>query len=453
MSIPSSTDSSTSSDRGAWGSELGFLMAAVGSAVGLGNMWRFSSTASSSGGAAFVLLYVVLTFVVGIPLLMAELSIGRRMKLSPIGALRGVGGPAWVPVGVMFVAAGFLIFSFYAVIAGWAVRYGVEALFTGLPADPGAHFSAIATGPVAAVYHVLFVLLTVMIVSAGVKSGIEKASMILMPMLFLILIGLAIFAFTLDGAGAGYAYYLKPDWSGIFDPTTISNAAGQTYFSLSLGMGALITFASYMGKKHNLAKQSAIIAFADFAVAFLAGLVVFPVVFALGFQDQVIGLSASDAEGVLFIALPGAFSAMGAFGRIVGVVFFFGLSVAALTSTISLLEVVVSSVIDELGWSRKKAAWIVGAAIAVVGIAPAYSLGILGKMNMIAGEIFLALGAFLTVILVGWVMDDPTGELAEGASPGVKKSLPAWFFVMKYVLPVITGAVLVMMVKARFFSA
>ncbi|RMH20159.1 MAG: sodium-dependent transporter, partial [Gemmatimonadetes bacterium] len=417
MSVPSSTSPTTSNDRGTWGSELGFLLAAVGSAVGLGNMWRFSATASTSGGAAFVMLYLVLTFVIGVPLLMCELALGRRMRLSPIGALRGAAGPKWVPLGILFVISGFVIFAFYAVIAGWAVRYGVEALIWGLPENPGTRFGEIATGPTAAVYHVFFVLITAFIVAAGVKTGIEKAAKILMPLLFAILVGLAIWAFTLPGAGAGYEYYLKPDFSHLLDPQILSNAAGQTYFSLSLGMGAILTFASYMGKKHDIGKESTIIALADFGVAFMAGLVVFPVVFALGFQDQVIGLSASDAEGVLFIALPGAFGTMGFWGRVVGVTFFLALSVAALTSTISLLEVVVSSVIDELGWDRKKATWIIAAGIALLGLLPAFNIQWLVQMNSIAGELFLAIGAFLTAIVVGWFMKDPVSELAEGASP------------------------------------
>jgi neurotransmitter:Na+ symporter, NSS family len=441
-----------SGERGSWGSEMGFLLAAVGSAVGLGNMWRFSATASSSGGAAFVVLYIALTFIVGIPLLMSELAIGRRSKLSPVGALRKVAGPGWVPLGWLFVAAGFIIFSFYGVIAGWAVRYGIEAVLSGLPADPAAHFNDIASGMPAALYHIGFTALTVGVVMAGVKGGIERASMILMPTLFGILILMAIWAFTLDGSGAGYEYFLSPDWGQMFHPNNIADAAGQTYFSLSLGMGALITFASYLGKKNNLPKESGIIAFADFAVAFMAGLVVFPVVFALGFDNLVIGLGANQAEGVLFIALPAAFQAMGSFGRIVGVLFFFGLSVAALTSTISLLEVVVSSVIDEFDVSRKKASILIGAGIAIVGIAPAYKISILGQMNSIAGELFLGIGAFLTVIIVGWVMDDPVAELEEGCSGFLAKSLPLWRFVVKFILPLITGAVLVIMIQTKFFS-
>jgi NSS family neurotransmitter:Na+ symporter len=447
MAVPTS-----SGERGTWGTEFGFILAAVGSAVGLGNMWRFSATAAGSGGAAFVMLYIALTFIIGIPLLMCELSIGRRTKLSPIGALRGVAGPAAVPLGFLFVLAGFVIFSFYGVIAGWAVRYGIEAVLTGLPTDAAAHFSGMASGTPAALYHVGFVALTVGVVMAGVKGGIEKAAIYLMPLLFGILVLLAIWAGTLDGAGAGYAYYLAPDFSLLMDPGTIADAAGQTYFSLSLGMGALITFASYMGKGNNLGKESTIVAFADFAVAFMAGMVVFPIVFALGFDSLVIGLGAGDAEGVLFIALPAAFQSMGGFGRFLGIVFFFALSVAALTSTISLLEVVVSSFIDEFNLDRKKASLIVGAGIAVIGLAPAYDISILAMMNSIAGELALGIGAFATVIIVGWVMHNPIEELEQGASPMVKSTLPIWYFVVRFILPIITGAVLFLMIQTKFFA-
>ncbi len=273
-----------------------------------------------------------------------------------------------------------------------------------------------------------------------------------MPLLLGILVLLAIWAGTLDGAGAGYSYYLAPDFGALSDPRTIADAAGQAYFSLSLGMGALITFASYMGKGNDLGKESAIVAFADFAVAFIAGMVVFPVVFALGFDNLVIGLGPTESEGVLFIALPAAFQSMGALGRLLGVVFFFALSVAALTSTISLLEVVVSSVIDEFKIERKKAALIVGAGIAVTGLAPAYDSSVIAIMNSMAGDLALGVGVFATVIIVGWLMEDPVAELEQGASQLVRATLPMWYFGVRFVLPIITGTVLFLMVRTKFFA-
>ncbi|MFQ5890472.1 MAG: sodium-dependent transporter [Gemmatimonadota bacterium] len=434
------------SSRGAWGSQLGFLLAAIGGAVGLGNMWRFSATASSSGGAAFVVVYIALTFLVGVPLLLAELAIGRRAAMSPIGALRRVAGRSWVPAGYMFVAGGFVIFSFYSVIAGWAVRYGVEALLSGLPVEPGQHFGNIATGPAAALYHVGFVALTALVVMGGVRAGIERAALILMPTLFLMLVGLAVWAATLAGAAEGYSFYLAPRFDELLNLKILGDAAAQTYFSLSLGMGAMLTFASYLGKNHDLGRESGIIAVADFSVAFAAGLVTFPIVFALGFSDQVIGLTADEAEGVLFIALPGAFALMGDLGRGIGVLFFAALSVAALTSTISLLEVLVSSVIDEMHVERKKATMAVGLGVALLGIAPAYSLRVLASMNEIAGGLLLGLGAFLITIAVGWFMHDPVAELADGAGPLTRKLLPGWYFLIRFVMPVITGFVFYSMI-------
>lgn len=443
------SDANRPPSRGTWGSDLGFVLAAVGSAVGLGNMWRFPATASSSGGAAFVVLYVALTFGVGIPLLMAELALGRKARLSPVGALRRVAGRAWVPVGWLFVISGFTIFAFYSVIAGWTVRYGVEVVLAGLPADPASLFREIATGPAAAGYHLAFVAATVGVVFVGVRRGIERAAVILMPTLFVILVGLALWAATLDGAGEGYAFYLRPDVAGLLDPGTLAGAAGQTYFSLSLGLGGMLTYASYLERESDLGLEGTAIALTDFGVAFLAGLVIFPVVFALGFSEQVVGLTATQSSGVLFIALPGAFGQMPTWGRLVAIVFFLALSVAALTSTIALLELVVSSVIDEFHLSRRTAALIVGAGIGVVGLVPSFSLSALGAMNTLVGEVMLPLGAFLTVIVVGWVMEDPVEELGKGASPTIRRTLPAWYFVVRWVLPVVTGGVLYFTLQAK----
>jgi NSS family neurotransmitter:Na+ symporter len=285
-----------------------------------------------------------------------------------------------------------------------------------------------------------------MVVSAGVQKGIERAALLLMPLLFLILIGLAIWVSGLDGTGPGYVYYLAPAWSDLLDPGVVADAAGQTYFSMSLGMGASLTFASYMRDDANLMKEGTIIAFSDFSVAFTAGLVVFPVVFALGFSDQVIGLGASEAEGVLFIALPGAFATMGFAGRILGLVFFSALSVAALTSTISLLEVVVSSVIDEWRVPRRTAAVGAGGLVVLLGLAPSFSLSVLSLMNTVAGEMALALGAFLTVIAVGWFVQNPDEELRKGGNATTRGLAPGWLAVVRFVLPVVTGAVLAFMI-------
>jgi len=432
-------DQKTVSARELWGTRWGFVLAAVGSAVGLGNMWRFSYVAAEGGGAAFVLLYIIMVVLIGIPLMLCELTIGRRTHLSPIGALRSLGGKAWVPLGGLFVLTGFLILSYYSVIAGWTVRYALEGFTTGFPSDPGAHFEAISTGGSAIGFHLLFMVLTIGIVMVGVQKGIERAALVLMPTLFLIVVALALWALTLDGAGAGYAFYLRPDLGELLNGTVLRQAAAQAFFSLSLGMGAMLTFASYLSRDTDLNSEAVTISFADFLVAFTAGLVVFPVIFALGLQDQV----SDSTVGALFISLPGAFGAMGTIGRIVGILFFLALVVGALTSAISLLEVVASSIIDELGMMRRRAAIVMGVLIAGFGILSATSLDVLGLVDQVAGDLFLVIGAFFMAVFVGWVMKDSAAEeLARGADERFRRLIPAVLLLVRYVLPPVIGLVL-----------
>jgi NSS family neurotransmitter:Na+ symporter len=312
--------------RERWSSQSGFVLAAVGSAVGLGNMWRFSYLAAENGGAAFVILYVGLTLAVGIPVLLAELAIGRGSQRSPVRALAHFGGVAWKPLGMVFVAAGFVILSYYGVIAGWTLRYAWIAISGGFGADIADRFGAISEGWDAFAFHVGFMFMTIVIVGHGVKAGIERASVLLMPVLFAIVVGLALYAATLDGAGSGYTYYLSADFSKLWDRDVIKDAAGQAFFSLSLGMGAMLTYASYLERDQNLPNESVVIAGADVAIAFVAGLVVFPLIFALGLSDKVSG----STVGTLFITLPQAFAEMGGVGQVVSLLFFFALIVGAL---------------------------------------------------------------------------------------------------------------------------
>lgn len=425
--------------RGLWNTRTGFVLAAVGSAVGLGNMWRFPYYTAENGGAAFVLLYILLTFLLGIPLLLAEMSVGRRTHLSPIGALRQVGGRAWVPVGFMFVAAGFLILAFYSVIAGWVTRYAFSIIASGFPADPGAHFTEISSGLDAIGFHLAFMVVTISIVMAGVEKGIERASLLMMPSLFVLIIGLALWGASLAGSGEGYRFYLAPNFEEIFSLQVFGAAAAQAAFSLSLGMGAILTFASYLPRDESLPREGTVIAFADFGVAFIAGLVVFPVIFALGLQDAV----GESTVGALFIALPGAFAAMGELvGRVVGSIFFLALLIGALTSAISLLEVVTSSVIDEFGWSRKKAAIGMGAVIAIFGIWPALDLNALDAYDSLTGNVFLPLGALAMALLVGWVMKNPIDELVRGSSDRFGGLYTGWLWMLRVVAPLLLLVVL-----------
>ena len=418
--------------REQWGSRAGFVLAAIGSAVGLGNMWRFSYLTAENGGAAFVLLYVGITLVVGLPVLLAELVIGRGSGRSPIRALVHYGGRGWGALGLVFVTAGFLILSYYSVIAGWTLRYAFDAVVTGFAGDPGARFEEIRSGAGAIGWHLLFMATTIAVVLGGVRRGIERVSLVLMPTLFVVITGIAIYAATLSGADAGYSYYLSADFSQIRSLKVFSDAASQAFFSLSLGMGAMLTYASYLGEDQNLPDEALVIALADFGVAFLAGLALFPLIFALGLSQAVGG----STLGALFITLPTAFASMGTAGTTVGVVFFLALAVAALTSAISLLEVVAAAAIDSLGWTRRRAALAGGVAIAVIGVWPALDIGVLGWMDWFAGNVLLLGGGLALAVFVGWVMVDPMSEVSRGAA-GVR-----WFGLWRWLLRIPVPAAL-----------
>ena len=433
--------------RDAWGTRAGFILAAVGSAVGLGNMWRFSYVAAEGGGAAFVLLYLVFVAFIGMPIMTSELIVGRMTNVAPVQALKKLGGPAWAPLGVLFAFCGFGILSYYSVIAGWTMRYALDALRGLLPADPagaGEYFGAVGTGLPAIIAHLIFMGLTIFIVIRGVKQGLERAAMILMPMLFVILVGLAMWATTLSGGGAGYAYYLKPQFAELLNPAIITDAAGQAFFSLSLGMGAIMTYASYITTKDNLAKETLTIAVSDFSVAFIAGLFVFPIIFHFGLQDAIgLGgqLNTDSTVGTLFIAIPPALLSIPA-GQWVVAAFFIMLFFAALTSAISLLEVVVSAVIDSWGWERTKAATICGGVVALAGLASAVNLNVLDFADKLIGTVLLMFGGLMTAILVGYkILPQADAELALGMdNPGYRK---AWAGFVRYVAPPVLLIVLI----------
>jgi NSS family neurotransmitter:Na+ symporter len=430
-----------------WSSRTGFVLAAVGSAVGLGNMWRFSYLAAENGGAAFVVFYLGVTLAVGIPVLLAELVIGRGAQQSPVRALAHFGGAAWKPLGAVFVAAGFLILSYYGVIAGWTVRYALIVLFQGFDANIADRFGEVAVGWDAFGYHVAFMAITIAVVAGGVRGGIERTALVLMPTLFAIVVGLALYAATLQGAGPGYAYYLAFDFEKLLHWNVVKDAAGQAFFSLSLGMGAMLTFASYLERDEHLPNASLTIGFADVGVAFVAGLVVFPLIFALGLQQEVQG----STVGALFITLPQAFAEMGAAGRWIGLLFFAALVVGALTSAISLLEVVVSSAIDGLGWSRRRAALLAGAAITLLGAPSAWNTDVLGLVDQVANNFFLLGGGLGLALFVGWIMHDPIAEAA-GGTDGIGW-FPLWRWLLRLAVPAFLVLVLLYAVPETLRAA
>jgi NSS family neurotransmitter:Na+ symporter len=444
-----------SAGRDAWATRAGFILAAVGSAVGLGNMWRFSYVAAEGGGAAFVLLYLFFVAFIGMPLMTSELIVGRMTKVSPVKAVKELGGPGWGPVGTLFAFCGFGILSYYSVIAGWTMRYALDAARGALPSQASQaadYFMSVGTGAPALITHLIFMAVTVFIVIRGVKKGLERTAMILMPLLFAILVGLALWATTLSGGGAGYAYYLKPQLAELLNPAVITDAAGQAFFSLSLGMGALMTYASYITTKDNLARETVTIALSDFSVAFIAGLFIFPIIFHFGLADAIgLGgetLNTDSTVGTLFIAIPPALLGL-PIGQWIVLAFFVMLFFAALTSAISLLEVVVTAVIDSWGWERRKAALVFGSVILIAGVPSAMNLNFLDVIDKLVGTVLLMLGGLMTSILVGYrILPQADAELAQGfENPGGRK---AWAFLVRYVVPPVLLVVLIFSVPKLF---
>lgn len=428
---------SPASSRELFATRPGFVLAAAGSAVGLGNMWRFPYQAAEGGGAAFVLLYVLLTFLIGVPIMASEFVIGRRSKRSPIGAYRTIGGRAWVPMGYLAVLTPLVILAYFSVIAGWTLRYAIDAL-SGFSGDYAVRFGEVSSGMPAVAFHLILMFITVAVVYRGIRKGIEQASLILMPLLFILLIGLVVWVATLPGSDRGYAFYLQPSFGEILNPTVIKQAAAQAFLSLSVGMGIMITYSSYLDNKHDLGQEAVTVSMFDFSVAFIGGLVVFPIIFALGLSDQV----GESTIGALFISIPAAIVEMGDPGRFVGVVFFVALLVAGLTSLISLLEVVVSSLMDGFGLRRGPSALIAGMIAAAAGILPASSQSALGLMDKIASELFVIAGALGSLVFAGWVLRNPLDEIRTGASPLVARIVPGLVFTIRYLAPLFVAIVL-----------
>ena len=428
--------------REQWGSKLGFILAAAGSAVGLGNIWRFPYITGQNGGAAFVLLYVLLVFIIGFSVMLAEIAIGRSAQLNAVGSFKKLKGGAWPIVGWMGVIAGFMILSFYGVIGGWTMAYIIKS-FTGLMAaaesgGAGDVFGGFITnGPIVIAWQAAFMVLTIWVVYRGIGEGIERYCKVLMPALFVILLILIVRSVTLEGAGAGLEFYLKPDFSKLTGGTFLA-ALGQAFFSLSLGMGCMITYGSYLGKKEILPGAAVQVCFLDTMVALLAGLVIFPAVFAFGVEP-------GAGPGLTFITLPSVFAKMPG-GSVWSALFFLLLFIAALTSAISLLEVVTAYFMDEMKWSRPKAAWTMGGTIFLLGIPSALSLGamklqIAGKdfldaMDFISSNILLPLGGLFIALFVGWIWTEKARREVTNDGTVPFGMMSAWLWVCRVVAPV-----------------
>ena len=430
-----------------WGSRLGFIMAAAGSAVGLGNIWRFPYTAGANGGSAFIIIYLLFTFVIGLSVMIAEFAIGRRTSLAAVGAFKHY-NKNWTFAGVLGVVSAFFIMGFYPVVGGWALAY-VFKTFTGLLGNPdaiGDVFGGFITSSFEPIlWMVLFLALNVIIVAKGIAGGIEKAGKILMPALFGLLILLAIRSLTLDGAAAGVEFLLKPDFSKVTGETWLA-ALGQAFFSLSLGMGCMITYCSYLNKKENLPSNALIVTALDTAVALLAGFAIFPALFAFGMEP-------AAGPGLVFVVVPVVFAQMGTIGFILSILFFTALVVAALTSSVSLLEVVVSYLIDQKNMERKTAVYSTAGIMTATGILASLSLGVMSGvtffgvgvfdfLDILTDKIFLAIGGMLLAIFAGWVVkkEDLKNELTNEGTLSFKL-FDVWYFCIKFLIPLAVAVV------------
>ena len=449
--------------RGQWGSSFGFIMAAAGSAVGLGNIWRFPYITGENGGGAFVFVYLICVVLIGIPLLFNEIGLGRFTGKNPIGAFRDTKGNAfWVGTGALLaILVSFFVLTYYSVIAGWTVGY-IYKTATGSMQT----FDEFAATPTTIIpLMIAFMLITIVIVTGGVSGGIEKAAKFLMPLLFVLVIGVILRSVTLEGAGAGLEYYLKPDFSKI-NGSVVLNALGQAFFSMSVGWGIMITYGSYLPKTNSIISSGTWVGFMDAMVALMGGLMIFPAVFAFGKTPD-------QGPDLVFKVLPEVFSSMPG-GSFVGAIFFLLLMVAALTSAISMLEVPASYFIDEKKWSRKKAAWVVGIIVMVVGTPSALSFGgssfftnmsvpqlgggmtgsgFFGILDYYFGTLFIVIVALMTSLYTGWAMKtaDIIGELGESSPMFERKTFlgfppsKLWAFFIKYVCPLVILFVLLNM--------
>lgn len=450
------------SGRGTWGSRLGFVLAAAGSAVGLGNIWGFPTQVGQGGGAVFVVIYLLCVFFVCAPIMIAELAIGRRGRKDPAGSFEAIKpGTPWKLVGLLGILTGAGILSFYAVIAGWTIAYiyftGTGAV-AGSPEEIGRFFSGfVANAPVTIGLTLVVLATTAGIIIGGVRDGIERITKILMPALLLLLLALMIRALTLPGAEVGLAYYLKPDFAKFLDIRIINAALGQAFFSLSLGMGAMITYGSYLGEKENIAQAAAWVVALDTLVALMAGFIIFPAGFTIpGFDPSTSG------PGLIFAVLPRLFAEMPG-GHLFGGAFFLMLTMAAITSTISLLEVPTAYLIDSWGWTRHRAVLVLTGVIFLLSIPsalangaspllsslPGVGMDFLSLMSTIWNNFALPVGGFFIAIFVAWAWrrDDALAQLeAGGGFPG----MGLWLFLVRYVCPVAIGIIIVFTIRGLF---
>ena len=441
--------------RDSFGSRFGALVAMAGSAVGLGNLWRFPYLVGENGGAAFIIIYILLSFVICLPIFISEFVIGRRSQKNAFAAFRDLsGGSAWRWVGLFTIIVPLVVLSYYSVIGGWSVEYLLKSVSFSFTVEASQSvFHSMFTDFVSSTWapliaHTAFLLVTTLIVIVGIKDGIEKFSKVMMPLLFFMVVAIAIYSMTLPGASAGLDYLFNPDFSKITGKA-IAAALGQAFFSLSLGFGTIMTYASYVSKKENIMFQSAATAVLDLMFALIAGMAIMPAVFAFGLNPQ-------SGPGLVFETLPFVFGQMPA-GGVVAILFFLALLVAALTSSISMLEVAVAYFVEEKKFSRLWACVVLFAVCWVVGAICSLSFGPLSDIKIDGGNIFdffdnlssnilMTLGSLLTVLFVGWRLKktDVYDEFTNGGTLSRNARIfGVLWFLIRYVCPLAIAAIFI----------
>ncbi len=450
--------------RGQWSGRMGFVLAAAGSAVGLGNLWKFPYIALENKGGAFVLVYIAAIALVGLPIMVSEILLGRRGQKDPVGSFRDqaagkFGAGFWPGVGILGVITGFVILSYYSVVAGWTIRYIVMALsgqLTSLATDPGAlesYFGEfLGNSGQQVFFHIMFMAATIGVVFFGVAKGIERAAKLLVPVLFLILIALSIYATTTPGFAKAMTFLFRPNF-GDLTRGAVLEALGHSFFTLSLGMGAMLTYGSYMRKQDSIPKAALTITVLDTVIAIFACIIMFSIIFSFDFEPR-------KSSTILFTTLPVVFFKMPG-GALISGFFYLLVAFAALTSTISLMEVVSSFAIDELKWGRRRAVLTMGGAITVFGTLSALSLGgnetlssinligrdstagVFGTLDYLASNWFLPVGGFFIALFAGWVLGrkNSLAELEDGH--GEMPSFGAWRFLIRFAAPLAVGAIIV----------
>lgn len=437
--------SSSGKSRDTFGSKFGVVAAAAGSAVGLGNIWKFPYITGVFGGGAFLFVYLAFIIAIGLTVMLSELIIGRRSGRNSFGAFKKLApGTGWKYIGFLGIAAAFMILSFYGVVAGWSLEYVVLSISDGFasksPEQLNGIFADLIEDPIRPIiFQLIFMVLTAGIVVVGIQKGIEKFTKVLMPLLVFILIILCIKSVSLEGASKGLEFLFKPDFSKLTSDGVLS-ALGHAFFSLSLGMGTLVTYGSYVNRKNNMLNTAIEVTAADTIIAILAGVAIFPAVFAFGIEP-------SSGPGLVFITLPNVFQQMSG-GFIFSILFFILLSVAALTSSISILEVVVAYFKEEFKMKRKGATVLATALISILGVACSLSMGkwsglklfnlnFFDLMDWISANMLLPLGGLFICLFVGWFLGPRKAfhELRKGSD--MKQWLfKSFLFLVRFVAPI-----------------